>query len=453
MTSLSVLIGVRIRRIDAPQHQLLSLVLSTREQPSVLVFSFAPGASGVGLVPARPHGLPASSFVQKLRKELEGARIVALNQPAPATLAVVARRGDVACQLICDFSTPRIALLDAAGTTLADHMPESVRPAQGLLVIWPDSVDELSVRGPQLLSQGAASAVVQRRVQLTKLVRGGQKRLERRLLALAEDIERAQRAEPLRARANLLMTHLHSVKRGSSSVRLLDYAQDPPAFIDIELDPARGAQEQLQNWFKQARRFERGAELALQRRAATHDELERLDELSAALLAADETRLEELAQAARALGVRGIGAARESAPKQALRRARHKPYRELRGHDQRAILVGKGAEDNDVLTREHARPQDLWLHARDVPGAHVVVPLERNETCPQELLLDAAQLAAHFSDARKQTVIDVSYTAKRYVRKPRHAPKGTVQLEREKVLRLHADPKRLARLLATEIRD
>ena len=67
----------------------------------------------------------------------------------------------------------------------------------------------------------------------------------------------------------------------------------------------------------------------------------------------------------------------------------------------------------------HARPHDLWLHARDDAGAHVVVPLERGEACPSELLCDAATLAAHFSQARGQARVDVTYVERRYVRKPR----------------------------------
>jgi predicted ribosome quality control (RQC) complex YloA/Tae2 family protein len=453
MTPLSALLGTRIRRIDAPHEELLSIVLSGQEERTVLVFSFAAAATGVGLVPNRPHGRPASSFVQKLRKELEGARLVGFNQPDHSALELVAQRGDIQRRLVCDFAAPRISILDEASTLLADHTPHIRRAAKPIEVAWPESIETLAARGPLLLSEGAAGALAQRRAQLAKLVRTGQKRLERRLLALVEDAQRTEQAAPLRTRANLVMTNLHAIKRGAASVRLLDYTQDPPDFTEIELDQAHSAQAQAEAWFKQARRFERGAQLALQRRAATLIELGQLTELTAQLSAADESALDQLAQAARALGVRGIGSAPSETPNRSARAARHKPYRELRGHNQRTILVGKGAEDNDALTREHARPQDLWLHARDVPGAHVIVPLERNETCPQELLLDAAHLAAHFSDARNQPIVDISYTPKRYVRKPRNAPKGTAQLEREKVLTLHPDPTRLSQLLKSEIHD
>ena len=104
----------------------------------------------------------------------------------------------------------------------------------------------------------------------------------------------------------------------------------------------------------------------------------------------------------------------------------------IRGSGGRAILVGRGASDNDRLTLDHARPHDLWLHARDEAGAHVVVPLEREEACPPDLLRDAAMLAAHFSQARGQARVDVIYTPRRYVRKPRKSAAGSVQLAARK---------------------
>ena len=80
----------------------------------------------------------------------------------------------------------------------------------------------------------------------------------------------------------------------------------------------------------------------------------------------------------------------------------------------------------------------------------MVIPLERGEACPSELLCDAATLAAHFSQARGQARVDVTDVERRYVRKPRKSPAGQVQLEREKVFRLRLEPDRLARLLAAE---
>jgi predicted ribosome quality control (RQC) complex YloA/Tae2 family protein len=451
MRPLARLIDARIRRIDAPHDELLSLVFAGREERGVLLFCWAPSALGAGIVSERPHGRAASSFVQKLRKELEGGRLVALLQPSDSTLELDIRRGDSQRKLLCHFAAQQIALFDEHDVLLASQAIDAPRSAR-VQVTWPETLEELEARGPALLAERASSSIEQRRVLLDKLVRNAVKRLERRLVALAEDVQRAESAQPLRARANLLVANLHAVKRGATSVSLLDYTQDPPATIALELDSARTPKEHVEAWFKQARRFERGAQLALQRTAATERELTAFAELRAELSQADEPTLERLALRARELGVRGLSGGAAS-PRKTPQQARHKPYRELRGHGRRAILVGKGAEDNDTLTREHARPQDLWLHARDTPGAHVVVPLERNETCPEELLLDAAHLAAHFSDARDEPNVDVSYTHKRHVHKPRKAPAGSVQLTQHKVLRLQMDHARLQQLLASELRD
>jgi len=100
-----------------------------------------------------------------------------------------------------------------------------------------------------------------------------------------------------------------------------------------------------------------------------------------------------------------------------------------------------------------ARPYDLWLHAKGEAGAHVVVPLEKGHEAASELLVDAAHLAAHFSDARDERVVDVTYAPRRYVRKRRGSPPGQVQVDREKVLVLRVDSARLAALLARETRD
>ena len=96
------------------------------------------------------------------------------------------------------------------------------------------------------------------------------------------------------------------------------------------------------------------------------------------------------------------------------------------------MLVGRSAEENDRLVRE-ARPHDLWLHARGVPGAHVVVRTGGREV-PEGVLRQAAQLAAWHSRARGERKVPVSYTEARHLRKPRGAPPGAVILKEESVI-------------------
>jgi predicted ribosome quality control (RQC) complex YloA/Tae2 family protein len=125
----------------------------------------------------------------------------------------------------------------------------------------------------------------------------------------------------------------------------------------------------------------------------------------------------------------------------------HRTFTSLAGTP---ILVGKGAEENDALTLRMARGNDLWLHVRGLPGAHVVVRLERGKAPDQETLLDAAHLAVHFSDARGVPVVDVATTRVKYVRKAKGSPPGAVTYSQEKVIALRVEPARLERLLGEE---
>ncbi|MEO5731892.1 MAG: NFACT RNA binding domain-containing protein [Byssovorax sp.] len=125
-------------------------------------------------------------------------------------------------------------------------------------------------------------------------------------------------------------------------------------------------------------------------------------------------------------------------------------YRIFRGESGAKILAGKGAAGNDALTLHVARPHDLWLHAKGRTGAHVIVQLEKSQTCPGELLVEAAHVAAHFSEGREEGVIEIQHTPRRYLRKPKGAAPGLVIVEREKVLVLRVDPEITARLLRGE---
>ncbi len=126
------------------------------------------------------------------------------------------------------------------------------------------------------------------------------------------------------------------------------------------------------------------------------------------------------------------------------------PFKEYRGHGQHRIWVGRGAAHNDTLTFKVSRPWHLWLHARGVPGAHVIIPLEKNETLGSEVLIDAAHLALHHSDLKGEPRGEVSYVPVKRVRKGRDSAAGAVTFTGEKTLMLRVEPGRLSALLATE---
>jgi predicted ribosome quality control (RQC) complex YloA/Tae2 family protein len=99
------------------------------------------------------------------------------------------------------------------------------------------------------------------------------------------------------------------------------------------------------------------------------------------------------------------------------------------------ILIGKNAENNDLLTFKYARKYDMWLHAQGVSGSHVVIRIpDKNQKPPRDIIEQAASAAAFFSNARSSSTVAVNYTEVRYVRKPRKAPPGTVLISNEKTI-------------------
>ena len=124
------------------------------------------------------------------------------------------------------------------------------------------------------------------------------------------------------------------------------------------------------------------------------------------------------------------------------------PYRKYTSRTGAPVLVGRSARDNDTLWKS-ARGNDLWLHARGVQGAHVVVP-GAGESPDARTLGDAALLAAHFSSARGEDGVEVAWTRCKYLRKPKGAAPGSVIVTQEKVLRVRLEADRLATLLRTE---
>ena len=99
------------------------------------------------------------------------------------------------------------------------------------------------------------------------------------------------------------------------------------------------------------------------------------------------------------------------------------------------VLCGKSSENNDLLTMKHAKPEDLWFHARGASGSHVVLKVGSGKGEPSKKAIhEAASIAAFYSHAKNANTVPVAMTKKKYVRKFKGATIGTVTLQQEKVL-------------------
>jgi predicted ribosome quality control (RQC) complex YloA/Tae2 family protein len=274
------------------------------------------------------------------------------------------------------------------------------------------------------------------RRRLAQPYRARLKRSGRTLEKVRAEAARGPEAEEHRRVGELLTQNLHRLRRGATEVTLTAYTETGMEEGRVKLDPKRTPKEEADWHFHQYRRLMRGVVHARQREAELAREVAHAEEALKQLESLDEDSL--LAQAE----VLQQGAAEEGPPEA-------RPFKEYVGHGGQRIWVGKGGEDNDTLTFKVARPYHLWLHARGLPGSHVVVPLEKGMEVPQEVLLDAAHLALHHSGAKGEPRGEVSYVPVKFVRKVKGAAPGQVQFTREKTFMVRMEPERLERLLKT----
>ncbi len=431
----------KVTRVDEPEPGLLTLSYHAGGHDETLALVTLPGALDVGLLDQRPRGATATPSTTQLRHHVEGARIRRVDR-GKRSIRVLLARGEQELSLIVAPTKPYGAWwLRRTGS-------EVVLRAPGAPAATPEPEEssnicdrsELRARGSVVL-QGHREARLR---QLQRALYRDLKRLRKKRDAVLGDLARTEQAEELQEKANLLLAHSSEIQPGATVLEAPAW-NEPSRLVRIELDPRATPAELAQRFFALAKRLKRGQVVAPERLAAVEAELKKLEALwkeaphhEPGALA---SRLEELGVAA-------------TEPKERERRRRRKAtrlsYREFSSTDGTPILVGRGAADNDRLTLRTARPHDLWLHARGVSGAHVVVRLDKGRTCPSDTLVDAATLAAHFSDLRAEKVVDILYTPRRFVRKRKGSPVGSVTLDREKVLAVRVEPRRLARLLATE---
>jgi predicted ribosome quality control (RQC) complex YloA/Tae2 family protein len=431
----------KIARVDQPEPGLLSLSFRADDRNEVLILVTLPGTLGLGVLEERPRGAKASPAVSQLRRHVEGAHISSVEMSRRAARLSLTRAGTTRF-LIAAPSKPYGAwwLCDGAGSVIvrSPGAPSAVPSEDEHLE--PKGLDELRASGPSVLQTHQST----RKDQLERLFDKQIKRLTKKRDAIRGDLERAASADVLYERASLILAHLSEIPTNSLYFETMSWA-DQPQPIRIELDPHKSPTELAQDLFKKAKRLKRGSDLAPVRLDAVEAELAELTEARRNL---GDDSPNELVSRLEAMGLSS------TAPKEEARKRRQAgtrpPFREFLTADGSPALVGRSAADNDRLTLRVARPHDLWLHARGVTGAHVIVRLAKGKSCSPETLVDAAMLAAHFSDLRGESVVDVLYTPRRFVHKRKGSAVGSVTLGSEKVIAVRVETARLARLLATE---
>lgn len=355
------------------------------------------------------------------------------------------------------------------------HAPQALRPPAGDL---PEALEENGA--PAAINSGDARArlaeetlrleSLRARILHERTLSELRQRLRRACKGAASLVERregdvARLGDPtgIRVEADALAAHLHLVRRGQALLEIDDWNGSP---LQITLDPAIPASSTMQRLYGRAAKAERGVLEAGRRleearvRAVTLEAL-RERALDAMLdwpssihgsAAAASQALAQLEADATVLlrPERAQPGTSSAGPGQRARESALKP-REFVSKDGLRILVGRSAKGNHQLTFRLARGNDVWMHARGCPGAHVVLMLPKGSEIPSESLVDAATLAHAHSKLSKEPRGEVAWCRAKDVHTRRGLKVGEVTTTREKVLPLRVEPERLARLEASEV--
>lgn len=252
------------------------------------------------------------------------------------------------------------------------------------------------------------------------------RRIDHALETLQKQVASASDADRYLEWGNLLASHPHRHQRGHNelSVETWDGQQ-----LAVPLDPSKSVLQNAEHYFAQARKIRRGAEHARRRSGELRDRRAIL-EAAQRELAMSPSLLEIEAIEKRLFPVSSAGTLRQGrvlTPSA----SRVRRFALSGGY---LLLVGKDARGNQELTFGIARPHDVWLHARGVEGAHGLIPLSSRILPPPAVIEHAAAIVAYYSAARNGTYVPVSWTQRKYIRKPKRGEPGAVTLLRESVV-------------------
>ena len=259
----------------------------------------------------------------------------------------------------------------------------------------------------------------QKSASMVRLLKTHIERCEKKLALQNEELANADRMDEYRLMGELLNANLWQLHRGQEAVTVQNFYDENGGEITIPLDKQLTPAQNAQRYFKKYQKARSARDTAAQQKEKT---LAELSVLESALLdvgkCVGESELNEIRGELQRMGY--IRASMNRRQLKQLPPSKPYHYRSADGID---IYVGKNSLQNDRLTGS-ARGGELWLHAKDMPGSHVIVRTE--DLVPETTLKQAAQLAAWYSKGQRSSSVPVDYTLRKYVKKPGGAAPGFV---------------------------
>ena len=260
--------------------------------------------------------------------------------------------------------------------------------------------------------------------ELIRKIENELKRNKNKLKKREQTLKESENAENYRRDGELLTTFLTQVPRGAKEVVLPNYyEEDRP--IKIALDPALTPNQNAQKYFHRYQKLKNAVKLIGEQIQEAKDEIQYLESVLSQLEIAGPMDIEAIKEELTSEGY--------LKKKNLKKQKRKKPSQpdQYFSSDGTLILVGKNNLQNDQLTMKTAKKTDYWLHAKNIPGSHVII---KSDQPSDETITEAAELAAYFSKYRYSAQVPVDLVQVKHIRKPNGAKPGYVIYENQKTV-------------------
>jgi predicted ribosome quality control (RQC) complex YloA/Tae2 family protein len=269
--------------------------------------------------------------------------------------------------------------------------------------------------------------------EMRALIKKTLSKLKKRKKRILDDQQKLQQAEDKRQQGELLLSQMHRVRSGDKSVTIDNYFLQPVQPITIALDPRLSPQENAEGLFRAYKKIKRSREHIERRLIETEQELRWLEGISLALAEAQDGEeflaiRNELVEQGLLKGKKTHGARRADKGMAGVREAVSPG-----GY---SISWGVNNRANDYVTKNLCHAEDLWFHAHEMPGCHLVLKRGDQGQVPEEDQLFAASLAAGYSRGKNDGIVTVMVTEGRWVAKPKGAKPGLVTVRQFQTLRV-----------------
>ena len=320
-----------------------------------------------------------------------------------------------------------IYIQEKDGTEVIAFYPFPLSQYKGMNQIHSSSVSEML--DYVYKSRDTFDRVNQKSASLKKILHTKLERAQNKLAKQKEELLESQEREKYKVFADLIQSNLHRIEKGADFVVLQNFYDENLTELKVPLDPKISAVENAQRYYKKYGKLKTASRLLLEQIPDTESEISYIEHVLVSLENSDE--VEALDEIKDELIHEGYIQRRSMKGKN--KKEKTSEPLQFSSSDGFQILVGRNNRQNETLTMKTARKEDLWLHTRGIPGSHVIIRTEGKKV-PDSTLKEAAMVAAYFSKGRNSGQVEVDYTEKKYVRKPKNAKTGMVIYENQKTV-------------------